>query len=303
MNILITGATGFIGRRVARTLIDHGHVVTGAVRNPAVAAQSVPGLHCHPVDFNAAATRSAWAPLFPRAEADADAAPYDVVINAVGILQQTRRQRFHAVHHAAPVALFDACVQSGVRRIVQISALGADAEARSEYHRSKRAADDYLRHLPIEHVIVQPALVFGKGGTSARLFSTLARLPVIPLPGNGEQRVQPVHVNDVVQSIVTLVETPELPASTVPLVGPIPMTLRKFYSELRRAQGIASRPLFLPVPMMLMRVVARIGNLVPGAMLDSDTLEMLNRGNTADPALVRLLLQRDPRPVARFFDD
>lgn len=79
------------------------------------------------------------------------------------------------------MALFDASVQAGVKHIVQVSALGADAHAASAYHRSKKAADDHLRSLPISSTIVQPSLVYGPGGASASLFERFAAMTVIPI--------------------------------------------------------------------------------------------------------------------------
>lgn len=291
MNIFLTGATGFIGRRLAQHLLARGHSVTGAVRNPRAARRDLAGVHYVPIDFAQAQTADAWQPLL---------GGMDVVVNAVGILQQRRGQTFDVLHRAAPTALFDACVTAGVRRVVQISALGADEYARSAYHLSKKAADDHLRLLPIEHVIVQPSLVYGPGGTSARMFSALVRLPLIPLPGDGSQQVQPVHIDDLVTAMVALIEAPEPPSGAVPLVGPEPLSLKLFYTRLRSALGVSAPARFLPIPMSLMQLTARLSALVPGAMLDSETLQMLNRGNTGDPSYIRALLGREPKAVEQF---
>src|SRR5690606_36817224 len=132
------------------------------------------------------------------------------------------------------------------------------------------------------------------------MFSAIVRLPVIPLPGDGSQQVQPVHIDDLIPAIVELVETSSPPAATVPLVGPQPLSLKAFYTDLRRALGVQARPRFIRVPMSLVRLTARAGSLVPGAMLDSETLDMLNRGNTGDPRYIRELLQREPRGVEHF---
>ena len=118
-------------------------------------------------------------------------------MNAVGILRERGGQTFDAVHTRTPVALFDACIAAGVRRIVQISALGADT-GNSGYFRSKRAADARLAATEANWVIVQPSLVYGPGGTSARMFSMMASLPLTPLPGDGKQLVQPIHVDDLI---------------------------------------------------------------------------------------------------------
>jgi uncharacterized protein YbjT (DUF2867 family) len=142
----------------------------------------------------------------------------DVVINAIGILRDTRTATFQAVHEDAPIALFRACVQARVMKVVQISALGADAQAVSRYHLSKKRADDALAELPIPWVIVQPSLVFGMDGRSAALCLALAALPVIPLPGDGGQCVQPVHIDDLTAAIVALVRSSEFDGERIPIV-------------------------------------------------------------------------------------
>lgn len=223
----------------------------------------------------------------------------EVVVNAVGILRESGEQRFVTLHTAAPRALFAACAACGVRRVVQISALGADANARSAYHLSKKAADDYLLQLPLEAVVVQPSLVYGPGGGSARLFTLLASLPLIPLPGQGEQQVQPIHVDDAVQAIVALIESNRFTGERVPLVGPHAISLRQLLADLRYSMGLGPAH-FLPMPTAFVRAGAAIGGKLPGILLDSETLAMLERGNTAPSAATEELLGHAPRRPADF---
>ncbi len=105
----------------------------------------------------------------------------------------------------------------------------------SLYHSSKRRADDFLSSLPLSSVVVQPSLVYGAGGTSAALFDTLASLPLIPLPAGGLQRVQPVHVEDVVAAVVALLGIDSWRVGRIAFVGPAPMTLREYLATLRQA--------------------------------------------------------------------
>lgn len=291
MNILLTGATGFIGGHLAHALLAAGHCVTGAVRNPDLAHERVPGMGAVRVDYTHALTPSAWMPLL---------LGIDVVINAVGILHESRGQSFDVLHHRAPRALFEACAAAGVQRVIQISALGANAEAQTEYFRSKKAVDDALTRLALDYVIVQPSIVYGPGGGSAKLFSTMAKLPLIPVPGAGDQPIQPVYIEDLVDIVVELVEISQLPTRRIAVVGPQPLTLKTFYAGLRHALGIRSKPRFLRMPMSLMHLSAGLGRYVPGVPLDPDTLHMLTHGTTADPAPMRPLLKREPRPVERF---
>jgi hypothetical protein len=147
--------------------------------------------------------------------------------------------------------------------------------------------------------VVQPSLVFGPGGTSARLFTALASLPLIALPGGGHQQVQPVHLDDVVASIMAMLDAPAGQGTRVAIVGPEPMSLRDFLGTLRTALGWRSAH-FIPVPMPLVRLGAAAGRLLPGSLLDPETLQMLERGNTGSAARITELLGRFPRAVRDF---
>jgi len=290
MRIFLTGATGFIGSRLARSLAGAGHEVVGATRAPGIVRDPVDGLRYVGADFTARLEPGDWV---------ADLEGVDVVVNAAGIFRPEPRRGFDLMHRRAPCALFAACRQAGVRRIVQISALGADAGARSAYHLSKREGDRCLEATRVRSIIVQPSLVYGPGGASARLFDTLASLPAIPVPGRGNQRIQPIHVDDLVEALARLVAMADPPAR-IALVGPRPLALRDFLSQLRAALGIGSRPRFLPVPPFASRLAARLGGRLRGSLLDADALAMLERGNTADARATRRLLGREPLAPSRF---
>lgn len=279
MKVLVAGSTGFIGGRLVEALRSGGHQVVGASRHSKL-----------PLDYARMPSASALRALVQGCQ---------VVINAVGILRERGSQTFHALHDAGPRALFSACADAGVPRVIQISALGAEAGATARYHLSKHEADRHLQGLPLDWAIVQPSLVYGPGGSSAQLFDMLASLPILPLPSGGIQRVQPVHIDDVVAAVVRLVESPATLRCVLPVVGPHPLTLREFLGELRGAFGESAAPV-VPVPRPLVVLTARLGDYLPGSFLDSETLGMLERGNTADAKALRQWLGRDPQPVRAF---
>jgi uncharacterized protein YbjT (DUF2867 family) len=285
MNVLLTGPDGFIGKHLAQSLRDAGHVVIAARRGARDGSTDLA------VDFARDLSVRDWLPRL---------AGVDAVINAVGIIREHGAQSFECVHKRAPQALFAACVAAGVRRVVQISALGAD-RGRSRYFLSKRAADDYLATLPLDWTIVRPALVYGTGGASARLFTMLASMPLVPLPGRGHQCVQPIHIDDLTTAIVRLLSDPRCHRERIELVGPQPLTFRELLAELRAALYLGP-PRFLPVPLPVMRASAHIAALSPRSSLDPETLTMLEAGNTGDPSATLRLLGRPPRPVANFID-
>ena len=269
MKVLLTGQSGFIGSRLRDELLSRGHEVAPSR-----------------IDFRMAGHADFWVPHL---------VGVDVVINAAGIFRERRQNDFDLINLAAPCALFRACAKAKVGLIIQFSALGADEGARSRFHLGKRAADECLRSVPVPSFSLQPSLVYGPGGASAHLLNLLASLPLIPLPGGGLQRVQPIHVDDVVSAVVALVEAPAVrSATTIALVGPTAVTVRDYLAVLRQGLGLAQAR-FIRIPMSMVRLVARAAARLSSAPLDPEAVEMLNRGNVADVTLTRDALGRSPR--------
>jgi hypothetical protein len=184
--------------------------------------------------------------------------------------------------------------------VVQVSALGADDAAQSRYHLSKKAADDVLRALPLRAAIVQPSLVYALHGASAGLFNRLAAMPVAALPRGGAMPLQPVHLTDVVDGILSLLHDSPSQQRTIALVGPEALTLREYLREIRRALGIAGHLWVVPVPELAFRWAARVAGRMPGSSLDPETAGMLLRGNAAPAEPFARLLGRSPRPARSF---
>lgn len=274
MRILLTGQGGFIGSRLRRALNRRGH--------------EVPPFR---IDFREALEPAAWAPHVAR---------FDAVVNAAGIFRERQPGDFERVHAVAPIALFRAAAQAGVPLLVQVSALGADEGATTAFHLSKRAGDDGLRALRRPALVLQPSLVYGPGGASARLMNLLATLPVLPLPGGGRQPVQPIHVDDLVAAVVALLEGPRPDGPvTVALVGPEPVALRDYLAALRASLGYGDARC-VAVPPRLAGPLAAVAARLTTWPIDPSALEMLGRGNVADAGATRAALGREPRGVAAF---
>lgn len=280
MKILLTGASGFIGRNVATALLAAGHCVIPVSRRSGV-------------DFRDMLAVSDWLPHLAGIEA---------VINAVGIIGESPTQRFACLHAQAPLALFQACAEAGVRRVIQISALGTDDTAFSAYHRSKRLADDGLRRLDLDWFVLRPSLIYGRGGGSAELFMRLARLPWQPVPGDGRQIIQPVHIGDVVASVRHALTSPDVRRS-LDILGRESFTFGDWLQTMRQAQGLPPAP-FLRIPLPLARLSCRIGrHFTP--LLQPENLLMLLAGYQADYRPWANWLGRMPLPVEQghFFCD
>lgn len=246
LRVLLTGATGLIGSAIGDALAARGHEVVRVVRDAAAAARRWPGRPVVVRDMGAVRAPADWQPVVNG---------IDVVVNAVGILQQRGAQTFDALHRRGPIALFEAAAEAGVARVVQISALGADAGAETAYHRSKRDADEALLALAragrLQAVVLQPSLVFSPQGASTTMFTTWASLPLIPLPAGGRQGVQPVHLEDLVQIAVAAVEgrTPPGDADSVPRAASGAAPLGDVRSEPPAEPAeLRSKPFGGPVP-------------------------------------------------------
>jgi len=298
MRILLTGASGFIGRHLLAALLAEGHHVVCAVRTPLTSTD--PRLSYIHADFAHDTQQSVWL---------ARLSGIDAVINTVGIFRASGSQTFERLHTETPRALFAACAESHeVQMVIQLSALGADRDADTAYHLSKKAADDFLAALPLRAYIVQPSLVYGGDGASARAFRTLASMPLTLRFGSAPQLVQPIHIDDLVAAIVGLLKhrlpiPPESGATLrVPLVGPQAMPFTEYLQALRTGMGMG-RQRVLALPDWLARTAARLGRWLPGGLLDPDALRMLDRGNAGDVGMTTHLIGQPPRPVSGFIPD
>lgn len=272
MKILLTGASGFVGRNLTRSLVAAGHEINGISRSSGA-------------NFSELLQAKDWLPYLEGV---------DAVINAVGIIGQTHSQRFDTVHSQAPKALFEACVQMGIKRVVQISALGAGERAAVAYHLSKRAADDYLRSLDLDWWVLRPSLVYGKGGASSGVFMQVARLPLIPLVGDGQQLVQPVHISDLVAAVQACLAA-QPARRTLDVVGPEEFTFAQWLQQMRSAQGLG-RGHFVRVPFWLALLGCQLGRWI-SPLLQPDNLRMLQAGNVANAGPLSQLLGRKPLQV------
>jgi len=284
MKVLLTGAGGFIGRTVHQALQAAGYTVRTGVSS----SRAKPGPDEVITDFAKDHSADVW---LPRLEG------VGAVVNAVGVLRDTRARPIAAVHRDTPIALFDACAQAGVRRVIQISALGVEQGA-TQYAATKRAADDHLLMLQaqgaVSATVLRPSVVFGRGGASSALFMQLARLPVISLPRPVlSARLQPVAVADLAQAVAALLSDSAVAQGVLPCTGPQAMPLADFIASLRRQCGHrAARVLTLPD--WLTHLSARAGDFVPFAPWCSETLALLQQDNVGDAAWLRALIGKEP---------
>lgn len=251
MRILLTGSNGFLGRAVGAHLIAAGHRVSAVVRSRragmGLAADRIITLNI------AQAVRPAdWLPHLE---------DVDAVVNCAGLLQGMPGEPISGVHVEGVAALFQACEQAGVRRVVHISAIGAERAQPSEFSRTKREGERTLASRDLDWVILRPSVVVGRSayGGSA-LFRGLAALPILPvMPGTG--LLQIVQLDELVRTVDFFL-APDAPARlALDIAGPERMTFTDVVLAYRRWLGW-SRPFILHVPGWLATVAYRLGDLI-----------------------------------------
>lgn len=276
-SILILGGSGFVGRAVCEQLLrEYGggaRLTVPTRRLPhAQAVQSLPGVTVVQADVHRDADLQGLLP------------GHDVVINLVAILQGSE-SAFEQVHVALPRRLAAACQAAGVRRLIHISAIGADAAAPSRYLRSKGRGEQALREITsLELTLLRPSVIFGRDDNFLNLFARLQALaPLMPLAG-ASARFQPVWVEDVARAVVACVRDRSSIGQTYELAGPTVATLAELVRLSGQVSGHPRSILPLPGPLAWLQAVAM--ELLPGVPLMSrDNLASMRVPNVAGGVL------------------
>jgi uncharacterized protein YbjT (DUF2867 family) len=274
--VTVFGGSGFIGRHVVRALAKRGYRVRVAVRRPDLArflmtAGAVGQIHGVQANLR-----------YPDSvEAAVEGA--DAVVNLVGILHESGRNRFDAVHAFGPGAVARATRAAGIERFVQMSALGADPASPSLYARTKAAGETATREALPEAIITRPSVVFGPEDRFFNRFAAMARIsPVLPLIGGGNTRFQPVFVGDVAEAIARAVEGDLRPGTVYELGGPEVMTFKEVLDTV--LQVIHRRRLLVSIPFGMAALQGRLLELLPKPPLTADQVALLRRDNVVSEA-------------------
>ncbi|MGQ0659612.1 SDR family oxidoreductase [Sphingosinicella sp.] len=228
LRVLLLGATGLIGSAVAARLQADGHEVVGVARRQGPATRRVPVARWIALDMRHATCPEDWTPHL---------AGIDAVVNCAGVLQDGAGDFVSLVHRDAPAALWRACEAAGVKRVIQMSALGADTGGSTAFLRTKQDGDRLLEASQLDWVILRPSVVVGRpayGGSA--LFRALAALPWLPrFPDAG--RLDVVQLDDVAETVVHVLE-PGAPSRVKwELAGPDRLAVSQVIGSYRRWLG------------------------------------------------------------------
>jgi uncharacterized protein YbjT (DUF2867 family) len=264
--VTVFGGTGFLGRRVVRHLADQGLSARIASRHPECAKGSgLQSIRGNIEDEDAVETAVAGA--------------YGVV-NAVSLYLERGTETFQALHVKAAGQLARLAKQAGVERLVHVSGIGADATSRSPYIRSRGQGELAVQAAFANAIIIRPAVMFGEDDAFLNtIVKLLKRLPAYPLFGGGLTRLQPVFVEDVAEAIARAAHRDVASPLTYELGGPRVYTYKELLTEV--AGRLRKRPILVPVPFPLWHILARIAEMLPGAPLSRNQVELMETDTIA----------------------
>jgi NADH dehydrogenase len=268
--VTVYGGSGFLGRHVVRALAKRHYRIRVACRRPELAGHLQPlgrvgQIHAVQVNLRHAGSVEA-------AARDADA-----IVNLVGILAETGRQKFDAVQRAGTEAVAQAAALHRAR-LIQISAIGADRNSASGYARSKAEGEELALAAVPDAVVMRPSIMFGPEDTFFNRFAAMARImPALPLIGGGLTRFQPVFAGDVATAIADAVEGKAKPGAIYELGGPELLTFKQLMQF--TLDTIERRRALMPLPFPIARVMASVLQFAPGAPLTPDQVELLRTDN------------------------
>jgi uncharacterized protein YbjT (DUF2867 family) len=269
--ILVLGGTGFVGRHLCKELARLQYRVTVPTRSKVQTVQSLPTLDLVQADVHDPA---ALARLVRG---------HDAVVNLVAILHGTSFE-FQRTHVDLVKKIVQACLDSGVTRLVHVSALGAASDAPSMYQRTKAAGEAVLEASTLHWTVLRPSVMFGEGDRFLNLFARVQELaPIMPLAG-ADTLFQPVWVGDVVNAIVQCLQRDESARRIYEACGPERFTLRQLV-KLAGSMSGHPRPV-VGLPPVLARLQAFLMELAPGQPLMSrDNLDSMKVNNVASGEL------------------
>ena len=274
--ITVFGGSGFIGRHIVRALAKAGYRVRVASRRPHLAQDlRVMGV--------VGQVQLVQANLRVAASVERALEGASGVVNLVGILNESGRQTFSRLHAVGAKTVAEAAAAAGISRVIQMSAIGADAESASQYARSKAEGEAAVKAAVPTATILRPSIVFGTDDAFFNRFADMARFaPALPLFGGGKTKFQPVFAGDVAEAVVAALETPEAQGETYELGGP---GVYSFAELMRFILDEIDRPRFLlPLPWQIGSVIAMMSELVAilpfvQPMLTRDQLIQLKSDN------------------------
>lgn len=296
MNILVTGAGGYLGSHVVPALAAAGFRVRAGVHgHPPSGAQLKPDHECLP-----GAQDTYVIDLEDRATLAEPLEGMDAVVNLAAVLRERPGTTYLGTNYHGVRNLVGAMKEAGVRRLIHLSPLGTSDEVRLRYAYSRWQGESIVRESDLDWTILAPSVLFGPGfGLLDRMVQSLDMAPrgIAAVPGGGRTWFQPIHAADAASAVVAALQSGDRHfRRAYPLGGPERLRYRTMLQRVLEALG--ERRLLVPVPLALMApVVPILERRLPDPPVTTDEFALIGRSETADPEIIRREFGVEPRPM------
>lgn len=272
--ITIFGGAGLVGRYTVRALAKAGYRLRVGVRRPNCAGYLLTMGHVGQIQLCKVDVRDEEAVQGALKGAQA-------AVNLAGALYQ-RGQTYGDVHVKGAATMANLAKEAGAQSFVHVSAIGADEKSESAYARSKAEGERAVREVFPEAAILRPSAIFGPEDQFFNQFAAMARyFPMLPLPGGGHTKLQPVFAGDVAEAVKKCLEDPATRGQIYELGGPRVYTFREMMELILRETG--RKRLLVSVPYPLMMLQATIAGLIPGSPLTRDLVKFSKIDDVVSP--------------------
>lgn len=280
--ILLTGGTGFVGRNLIRIMLTENIPVRCLVRT-----------HKKAKAINAVGIQTAVGDITIPASIEKAMDGIDTIIHLVGILVETRKAGFELIHIQGTKNMVEVGRKFGVKRFIHMSALGTRENAVSRYHKTKWAAEEIVRNSGLNYAIFRPSVIFGKEDSFTNLFAKAIRLsPFIMMPGSGRNKMQPVSVKDVAETVILAVKDNAL-TGTYEFGGDEQLLFDEIIDKI--CQVLNKRRFKVHIPIGLLNLAAGfMESVLPKPPLTRDQLLMLQEDNITDNNALEAIFKIKP---------
>jgi NADH dehydrogenase len=284
--VVVTGAAGFLGRRIVREISAMGRPVRAIVRQPdqrvIVDLANVEAVEADVTDAHSLAAAMTGASL---------------VVHSAAILRERGGATYESVNVQGAQRVFQAAVDAGIPRGVLVSVVGAEQTSSVRYLNSRGKSEAAARASGIDLSIARLSALFGEGDEFANALAALVRLgPFVPVIGSGNSCFQPLSADDAAYAIARLAHSPAHDGEILELGGPDVLDYSQIVDLI--ADSMGRRTIKIHLPLLLMRPVIRIMELLtPNPPVTTELLNMLNIDNVASGSSFEELFDRPPRPM------
>ena len=284
--ILVTGSTGYVGRRVVKLLTEEGKRVRCMVR--ATSDTSI---------FQELDVETVQGEVTDLASLKAAVEEVDSVVHLVAIIREKGPLTFEAVNHQGTRNVIAAAQGAGVKRLILLSAIGAQPNPKYPYLNSKWQGEQAVVGSGIPHVILRPSIIFGRGDEFINALAAAVRWGLIaPIIGSGKTKFQPILVEDVARCISLALKDQNLTGRVVEIGGPQQLSYNEVINVILRTYRL--KRLKVHLPLFLMKLTAPVvGMLAPYPPVTPSQLDMLDIDNVAELDAVEKHFHFNPSPL------